>query len=107
MLLYKEIKVFKLASSLFFFGFMVGCASIENYPPLENAKNSYSQLQQNEDVRKYGAAELYDANQLINKAESAANNNDKELLDHYIYLSENNLKLVEVVASNKKNEAYI
>lgn len=96
-----------LVSVLFYVGFVTGCATIENYPPLERVKTSHAQLQQNEDVNHYAAAQLYDANQLISKAETAADNNDKKLLDHYVYLSENHLKIAEEVANRKKNEAYI
>ena len=96
-----------LASALFFVGFLVGCASIENYQPLERLKTSYGQLQQNQDVNNYAATQLYDANRLISRAEAAADKGDKKLLDHYVYLSENHLKIAEEVANRKKNEAYI
>ena len=107
MIFLRKNKLLLQVSILFFVAFMVGCASIENYQPLENVKNSYSQLQQNNTVSKYAAAQLYDANQLISKAESALKKNDKKLLDHYVYLSENNLQLAEVVANQKKNETYL
>lgn len=96
-----------LASALFYVVFVTGCASIENYPPLERLKTSYGQLQQNQEVNNYAAAQLYDANQFISKAETAADKGDKKLLDHYVYLSENHLKIAEEVANRKKNEAYI
>ena len=96
-----------LASALFYVVFVTGCASIENYPPLERLKTSYGQLQQNQDVNNYAATQLYDANQFISKAETAADKGDKKLLDHYVYLSENHLKIAEEVANRKKNEAYI
>lgn len=91
----------------FLVSFVVGCASLENYQPLEKLKISYDQLQQNNDVNSYAAAQLYDADQLISKAETAADKGDKKLLDHYVYMSEKQLKIAEEVANRKKNEAYI
>lgn len=96
-----------LVGALFLVSFLAGCASIENYEPLERLKTSYGQLQQNNDVNSYAAAQLYDANQFISKAETAADKSDKKLLDHYVYLSEKQLKITEEVANRKKNEAYI
>ncbi len=96
-----------LLGALLLVGFVTGCASIENYQPLESVKNSYNQLQQNKDVNNYAAAQLYDANQLINKAEAAADKGDKKILDHYIYLSEKHLEIAQEVANRKKDEAYI
>ena len=93
--------------AFFLISFVAGCASFENYQPLENLKNSYDQLQQNNEVNSYAAAQLYDADQLISKAETAADKGDKKLLDHYIYMSEKQLKIAEEVANRKKNEAYI
>lgn len=100
-------KLLLWVGTLFLVGFVAGCASIENYQSLERLKISYDQLQQNNDVNKYAATQLYDADQLISKAETAANKGEKKLLDHYIYLGDKHLKLAEEVANRKKNEAYI
>jgi outer membrane protein OmpA-like peptidoglycan-associated protein len=96
-----------LFGALLLVSLAVGCASIENYQPLERVKATYSQLQYNNDVNNYAEAELYEANQFINKAESAADEGEKKLLDHYVYLSEKHLEIVDKVASRKANEAYI
>lgn len=107
MLISLQNKPLFLAGALLFVGFIAGCASIENYQPLERLKTSYDQLQQNPDVNNYAAAQLYDANKLIGKAEAAADKGEKKLLDHYIYLSEKHLDVAAEVANRKKNEAYI
>lgn len=107
MLISLKNKPLFLFIAMVFVAFIAGCASIENYPPLERLKTSFNQFQQNQDINNYAAAQLYDVDKLIDKAEAAADKGEKKLLDHYIYLSERQLEIAAEVANRKKNEAYL
>ncbi len=67
---------------------IASCASSPtSYPPLETAKATLAKINTDENLKKVASVTLFQANELLNKAEASLENNNIEAVDHYIYLT--------------------
>jgi outer membrane protein OmpA-like peptidoglycan-associated protein len=90
-----------LCSLIFLTGLLSGCASTEKFPPLERAREAYSNAEANPDVKLNAPVALYEAGEALKKAERAVDNEKKR---HLSYLSEKKSEIAVALAEQKKAE---
>jgi outer membrane protein OmpA-like peptidoglycan-associated protein len=97
---FKTIKIW-LFSIILLTGLLIGCASNEKFPPLESARQAYSNAEANPDVKTNAPVAFYEAGKALEKAEKAENLDEKQ---HISYLAEKNSEMAVALAEQKKAE---
>lgn len=95
---FKTIKIW-LFSIILLTGLLIGCASNEKFPPLESARQAYSNAEANPDVKANAPVALYEARKALEKAEKTENLNEKQ---HLSYLAEKNSEMAVALSEQKK-----
>lgn len=78
----------KLIIQVFIIFMLFSCASApRSYPPLEETKSSLATTKQEQGIQEVASVTLFQADEYIQNAEQALQENDTNTVDHYIYLA--------------------
>ncbi|WP_081679184.1 OmpA family protein [Methylobacter luteus] len=80
---------------------LAGCAS-EPHRGLEEARQNLNQIKQDPKIASNAPVALYDAEQALNRAHDAwEDDDDEEYVDHLVYMANQNIKIAEANAQEK------
>lgn len=97
--------MFKIYLAFFTTLLICSCASTpKSYPPLEQAKAELAKTKNETGINEVASVTLYEADEQINLAESAVNENDISNADHYIYLATRKQKIAQELLLKHQQE---